>query len=149
MKLEIGQKAPNFETINQDGNTVKLSDFAGRKIVMYFYPKDNTPTCTTQACNLRDNYAALQAKGYTVLGVSVDNAKSHKKFQTKFELPFDLLDDSVQKIVNDYGVWVEKMMYGKAYMGTLRTTFLIDETGIITDIIEKVESKRHSEQIVS
>ncbi|CAN1575428.1 Bcp Peroxiredoxin [Spirosomataceae bacterium] len=149
MKLEIGQKAPNFETINQDGNTVKLSDFAGRKIVMYFYPKDNTPTCTTQACNLRDNYAALQAKGYTVLGVSVDNAKSHKKFQTKFELPFDLLDDSAQKIVNDYGVWVEKMMYGKAYMGTLRTTFLIDETGIITDIIEKVESKRHSEQIVS
>ena len=149
MKLEIGQKAPNFETINQDGNTVKLSDFAGRKIVMYFYPKDNTPTCTTQACNLRDNYATLQAKGYTVLGVSVDNAKSHKKFQTKFELPFDLLDDSAQKIVNDYGVWVEKMMYGKAYMGTLRTTFLIDETGIITDIIEKVESKRHSEQIVS
>ena len=149
MKLEIGQKAPNFKTINQDGNTVKLSDFAGKKIVMYFYPKDNTPTCTTQACNLRDNYAALQAKGYTVLGVSVDNAKSHKKFQTKFELPFDLLDDSAQKIVNDYGVWVEKMMYGKAYMGTLRTTFLIDETGIITDIIEKVESKRHSEQIVS
>jgi peroxiredoxin Q/BCP len=149
MKLEIGQKAPNFETINQDGNTVKLSDFAGKKIVMYFYPKDNTPTCTTQACNLRDNYATLQAKGYTVLGVSVDNAKSHKKFQTKFELPFDLLDDSAQKIVNDYGVWVEKMMYGKAYMGTLRTTFLIDETGIITDIIEKVESKRHSEQIVS
>jgi peroxiredoxin Q/BCP len=149
MKLEIGQKAPNFETINQDGNSVKLSDFAGKKIVMYFYPKDNTPTCTTQACNLRDNYAALQAKGYTVLGVSVDNAKSHKKFQTKFELPFDLLDDSAQKIVNDYGVWVEKMMYGKAYMGTLRTTFLIDETGIITDIIEKVESKRHSEQIVS
>jgi peroxiredoxin Q/BCP len=149
MKLEIGQKAPSFETINQDGNSVKLSDFAGKKIVMYFYPKDNTPTCTTQACNLRDNYAALQAKGYTVLGVSVDNAKSHKKFQTKFELPFDLLDDSAQKIVNDYGVWVEKMMYGKAYMGTLRTTFLIDETGIITDIIEKVESKRHSEQIVS
>jgi peroxiredoxin Q/BCP len=149
MKLEIGQKAPNFETINQDGNTVKLSDFAGKKIVIYFYPKDNTPTCTTQACNLRDNYATLQAKGYTVLGVSVDNAKSHKKFQTKFELPFDLLDDSAQKIVNDYGVWVEKMMYGKAYMGTLRTTFLIDETGIITDIIEKVESKRHSEQIVS
>lgn len=149
MKLEIGQKAPNFETINQDGNTVKLSDFAGKKIVMYFYPKDNTPTCTTQACNLRDNYATLQAKGYTVLGVSVDNAKSHKKFKTKFELPFDLLDDSAQKIVNDYGVWVEKMMYGKAYMGTLRTTFLIDETGIITDIIEKVESKRHSEQIVS
>jgi thioredoxin-dependent peroxiredoxin len=149
MKLEIGQKAPNFETINQDGNTVKLSDFAGKKILMYFYPKDNTPTCTTQACNLRDNYATLQAKGYTVLGVSVDNAKSHKKFQTKFELPFDLLDDSAQKIVNDYGVWVEKMMYGKAYMGTLRTTFLIDETGIITDIIEKVESKRHSEQIVS
>ena len=149
MKLEIGQKAPNFETINQDGNTVKLSDFAGKKIVMYFYPKDNTPTCTTQACNLRDNYATLQAKGYTVLGVSVDNAKSHKKFQTKFELPFDLLDDSAQKIVNDYGVWVGKMMYGKAYMGTLRTTFLIDETGIITDIIEKVESKRHSEQIVS
>ena len=147
MKLEIGQKAPNFETINQDGNTVKLSDFAGKKIVIYFYPKDNTPTCTTQACNLRDNYSALQAKGYTVLGVSIDTAKSHKKFQTKFELPFDLLDDSTMKMVNDYGVWAEKMMYGKTYMGTLRTTFLIDEKGIITDIIEKVESKRHSEQI--
>ncbi len=149
MKLEIGQNAPNFETLNQDGKTVKLSDFTGKKVVLYFYPKDNTPTCTTQACNLRDNYSILQSKGYTVLGVSTDTAKSHKKFQSKFELPFDLLDDSSMKIVNDYGVWAEKMMYGKIYMGTLRTTFLIDETGIITDILEKVESKRHAEQIIS
>jgi thioredoxin-dependent peroxiredoxin len=149
MKLEIGQKAPNFETINQDGKTVKLGDFAGKKVVLYFYPKDNTPTCTTQACNLRDNYAALQAKGYTVLGVSTDTAKSHKKFQTKFNLPFDLLDDVSMKMVNDYGVWAEKTTFGKTYMGVLRTTFIIDETGIITDIVEKVESKRHAEQIVS
>ncbi|MCP9770265.1 thioredoxin-dependent thiol peroxidase [Lacihabitans sp. LS3-19] len=147
MILEIGQKAPNFETINQNGETVKLSDFAEKKVVLYFYPKDNTPTCTTQACNLRDNYQSLMAKGYTVLGVSIDNAKSHLKFKTKFELPFDLLDDSSQKMVNDYGVWVEKMMYGKKYMGTARTTFIIDENGNISDIIEKVESKRHSEQI--
>ena len=147
MRPEIGQKAPGFETINQDGTTVKLSDYLGKKVVLYFYPKDNTPTCTTQACNLRDNYQSLMAKGYTVLGVSIDNAKSHLKFKTKFELPFDLLDDSSQKMVNDYGVWVEKMMYGKKYMGTARTTFIINENGIISDIIEKVESKRHSEQI--
>lgn len=108
MKLEIGQKAPNFETVNQDDKLVKLSDFVGQKIVIYFYPKDNTPTCTVQACNLRDNYHALIQKGYTVLGVSIDTAKSHKKFQTKFELPFDLLDDSSLKMVNDYGVWAKR-----------------------------------------
>jgi thioredoxin-dependent peroxiredoxin len=147
MKLEIGQKAPSFETVNQEGTSVKLSDFVGKKVVLYFYPKDNTPTCTIQACNLRDNYASLQAKGYTVLGVSTDSAKSHKKFQTKFELPFDLLDDTSMKMVNDYGVWAEKTTFGKTYMGVLRTTFIIDEKGIITDIIEKVESKRHAEQI--
>ena len=147
MKPEIGQKAPDFETVNQDGKIIKLSDFIGQKIVLYFYPKDNTPTCTTQACNLRDNYPSLKAKGYTVFGISIDSAKSHKKFKDKFELPFDLLDDSNQKMVNDYGVWVEKMMYGKKYMGTARITFIIDEKGIITDIIEKVDSKRHAEQI--
>jgi peroxiredoxin Q/BCP len=147
MRPEIGQKAPDFETVNQDGKIIKLSDFIGQKIVLYFYPKDNTPTCTTQACNLRDNYPSLIAKGYTVFGVSIDSAKSHKKFKDKFELPFDLLDDSTQKMVNDYGVWVEKMMYGKQYMGTARITFIIDEKGIITDIIEKVDSKRHAEQI--
>jgi thioredoxin-dependent peroxiredoxin len=146
MKLEIGQKAPEFDSINQDGKAVKLSDCKGKKVVLYFYPKDNTPTCTTQACNLRDNYAALQAKGYVVLGVSPDTAKSHKKFQNKFNLPFDLLDDSSMKMVNNYGVWAEKTTFGKTYMGVLRTTFIIDEKGIISEIIEKVESKRHNEQ---
>jgi thioredoxin-dependent peroxiredoxin len=148
MKLEIGQKAPAINTVNQRNEPVQLRDFLGKKVVLYFYPKDNTPTCTTQACNLRDHHEALLAKGYTVLGVSIDNAKSHQKFIDKHQLPFDLLVDIDQKIVNDYHVWVEKTLYGRKYMGTARTTFLIDEKGEITDIIEGVKSKIHHEQIL-
>lgn len=149
MRPEINSQAPDFEALNQDGITVKLSDYRGKKVVLYFYPKDNTPTCTTQACNLRDNYKALLKNGYVVLGVSVDTVKSHAKFKAKFELPFDLIADSDHAIVDKYGVWGEKMMFGKKYMGTLRTTFVIDEKGIITEIINKVESKAHTSQIIA
>ncbi|MFN8430526.1 MAG: thioredoxin-dependent thiol peroxidase [Spirosomataceae bacterium] len=148
MRPEINTPAPDFEAFNQDGKAVKLSDYRGKKVVLYFYPKDNTPTCTTQACNLRDNYKQLLKNGYVVLGVSVDNVKSHAKFKAKFELPFDLIADPEHNIVEKYGVWGEKMMFGKKYMGILRTTFVIDEKGIITEIIDKVESKVHSVQII-
>ncbi|MCA0362965.1 MAG: thioredoxin-dependent thiol peroxidase [Bacteroidetes bacterium] len=148
MRPEINTPAPDFEAFNQDGKTVKLSDYRGKKVVLYFYPKDNTPTCTTQACNLRDNYKQLLQNGYVVLGVSVDNVKSHAKFKAKFELPFDLIADPEHNIVEKYGVWGEKMMFGKKYMGVLRTTFVIDEKRIITEIIDKVESKVHSAQII-
>ncbi len=149
MKLEVGQKAPEFETINQNGDNIKLSDYLGKKVVLYFYPKDNTPGCTSQACNLKDNYDMLLAKGYIVLGVSVDDQKSHTKFIQKYELPFDLLVDTDHQLVEKYGVWVEKSMYGKKYMGTARTTFVIDESGNISEIIEKVDTKDHVSQIVS
>lgn len=149
MRPEINSQAPDFEALNQDGKAVKLSDYRGEKVVLYFYPKDNTPTCTTQACNLRDNYEQLIKNGYVVLGVSVDNVKSHAKFKAKFELPFDLIADPDHAIVDNYGVWGEKMMYGKKYMGTFRTTFVIDEKGIITEIIDKVESKAHTSQIIA
>lgn len=149
MRPEINSQAPDFEALNQDGKAVKLSDYRGKKVVLYFYPKDNTPTCTTQACNLRDNYEQLLKNGYVVLGVSVDNVKSHAKFKAKFELPFDLIADPDHAIVDKYGVWGEKMMYGKKYMGTFRTTFVIDEKGIITEIIDKVESKAHTSQIIA
>ncbi len=149
MRPEINSQAPDFEALNQDGKAVKLSDCRGKKVVLYFYPKDNTPTCTTQACNLRDNYEQLLKNGYVVLGVSVDNVKSHAKFKAKFELPFDLIADPDHAIVDKYGVWGEKMMYGKKYMGTFRTTFVIDEKGIITEIIDKVESKAHTSQIIA
>lgn len=125
-----------------------MSDFLGKKVVLYFYPQDNTPTCTVEACNLRDNYEALQAKGYVVLGVSPDSEKKHTKFIEKFQLPFDLLADEDLKICKDYGVWAEKTTFGKTYMGVVRTTFIIDEKGMIAEIIDKVESKRHSEQIL-
>jgi thioredoxin-dependent peroxiredoxin len=148
MRPKIGEKAPEIITINQSGENVKLSDLLGKKVVVYFYPKDNTPTCTTQACNLRDNYADLSQHGFTVIGISIDPAKSHQKFVSKFELPFDLWVDEDLKIVNDYGVWVEKQMYGKKYMGTERVTFVIDEKGFISNVIEKVESKNHSAQIL-
>lgn len=145
--LEVGQKAPEITAINQNGETIKLSDFLGKKVILYFYPKDNTPGCTTEACNFRDNYQALVKEGYEVLGVSVDSQQSHQKFIAKHELPFNLLVDEDQKIVNDYGVWVEKNMYGKKYMGTARTTFLIDENGIIQHIIKKVDTKNASQQV--
>ena len=148
MSLKVGSPAPKIQAKNQSGNVVNLSDFLGKKVVLYFYPQDNTPTCTVEACNLRDNYESLQDKGYVVLGVSPDSEKKHTKFIEKFQLPFDLLADEDLKICNDYGVWAEKTTFGKTYMGVVRTTFIIDEKGMIAEIIDKVESKRHSEQIL-
>jgi len=148
MNLTIGDQAPDFSSTDQNGNPVKLSDFRGKKVVLYFYPKDDTPGCTAQACSLRDNYEGLKAAGYAVLGVSVDDVKSHKKFAGKYDLPFTLLADTDHQIVEAYGVWQEKSMYGRTYMGTVRTTFLIDENGIITEIIGKIDTKNHAEQIL-
>ena len=148
MPLKPGDPAPDFETRDQDGNPVRLSDFRGKKVVLYFYPKDDTPGCTTEACDLRDNYARFLAQGYAVLGVSVDDEKSHRKFIQKFNLPFPLLADVDQQLVNAYGVWVEKNMYGRTYMGTARKTFVIDEAGVIADVIEKVDTKNHTAQIL-
>jgi thioredoxin-dependent peroxiredoxin len=148
MKLNIGDKAPDFAIPDQDGIVHKLNDYQGRKLVIYFYPKDDTPGCTAQACNLRDNYYALRQKGYEIIGVSVDDEKSHQKFIQKFELPFTLLSDTDKKMVEDYGVWQEKSMYGRKYMGTMRYTFIIDENGIIQDIITKVDTKDHAAQLV-
>ncbi|MDR6194662.1 thioredoxin-dependent thiol peroxidase [Siphonobacter sp. SORGH_AS_0500] len=148
MSLQKGDLAPAFEAVDQDGNLVKLSDFTGKKVVLYFYPKDDTPGCTAQACNLRDNYEALLKSGFVVLGVSVDDEKSHQKFAKKYELPFPLLADTDHKIVEAYGVWVEKNMYGRQYMGTARTTFVIDESGLIAEVIQKVDTKEHTSQIL-
>lgn len=148
MAVEVGQQAPDFESKDQDGNTIKLSDYNGKKVVLYFYPKDNTPGCTAQACDLRDNYEALQKAGYEVIGVSSDSGKSHQKFIQKFELPFILLADEDKSVHEKFGTWVEKSMYGKKYMGTARTTFIIDENGVITEIIDKVKTKEHTNQII-
>lgn len=145
--LEIGAKAPAISAKNQAGETINLSDYLGKKVILYFYPKDNTPGCTTEACNFRDNYQSLLKDGFEVIGVSTDSEQSHQKFISKFELPFNLLADEDQKIVNDYDVWVEKNMYGKKYMGTARTTFIIDEEGLIQHIIKKVDNKNATQQI--
>lgn len=147
-KLSIGDKAPNFVSVNQLGKEIKLSDFKGKKVILYFYPKDMTPGCTAQACNLKDNYQALKKAEYEILGVSMDSEKSHLNFVTKKELPFDLLADTNKEIIESYGVWQEKSMYGKKYMGIVRTTFVIDENGSIQDIIEKVKTKEHTSQIL-
>jgi peroxiredoxin Q/BCP len=147
--LQVGDTAPDFEVADQEGKLIRLSDFRGKKVVLYFYPKDNTPGCTAQACNLRDNYELLQKQGFVVLGVSSDGEKSHQKFITKFQLPFSLLADTEQKVATAYGVWVEKSMYGRTYMGTARTTFVIDEQGQITEIISKVDTKNHVAQLIS
>ena len=147
MTLKPGDKAPSFTVTDQDGNSVSLSDFKGKKVALYFYPKDDTTGCTAQACNLRDNFASLKKKGVVILGVSIDNEKSHKKFEHKYTLPFPLLADTEKDIVNKYGVWGEKMMYGRKYMGTFRVTFLINEQGKIDHIIEKVDTKYHAAQI--
>ncbi|PSL07329.1 thioredoxin-dependent thiol peroxidase [Cecembia rubra] len=148
MSLELGKAAPDFESKDQNGNSIKLSDFRGKKVVLYFYPKDNTPGCTAQACNLRDNYEALQKAGYVVLGVSSDSEKSHQKFIEKQNLPFSLIADVDHKVHEAYGTWVEKSMYGRKYMGTARTTFIIDENGNLEEIIEKVDTKAHTNQIL-
>lgn len=145
--LTIGDQAPAIKSTNQHGQEINLSDFKGKKIILYFYPKDNTPGCTTEACNFRDNYQSLVKDGFEVIGVSTDSEQSHQKFIAKYEIPFHLLADVDQKIVQDYGVWVEKNMYGKKYMGTARTTFIIDEHGIIQHIIKKVDNKNASQQI--
>ncbi|TDQ75776.1 thioredoxin-dependent thiol peroxidase [Sphingobacterium yanglingense] len=147
-ELKTGDQAPAIHAKNQSGEMINLSDYSGKKVILYFYPKDNTPGCTTEACNFRDNYQSLLGKGFEILGVSIDSEQSHQKFISKFELPFNLLADEDQKIVNDYGVWVEKNMYGKKYMGTARTTFVIDENGKIEHIIKKVDNKNASQQIL-
>jgi len=148
MSLEVGQMAPDFEAKIEIGETIKLSDFKGKKVILYFYPKDNTPGCTAQACNLRDNYEALQKAGYVVLGISSDSEKSHQKFIEKQSLPFSLIADEDKTVHELYGTWVEKSMYGRKYMGTARTTFVIDEEGKIEEIIEKVKTKDHTAQII-
>jgi len=148
MSLEVGQKAPGFEAKIESGVSIKLSDYLGKKVVLYFYPKDSTPGCTAQSCNLRDNYDALQKAGYVVLGISSDAEKSHIKFIEKQSLPFSLIADTDLKVHEAYGAWVEKSMYGRKYMGTARTTFIIDEKGIISEIIEKVNTKDHTAQIL-
>ena len=146
--LTAGQQAPEFTTNDQNGNPTSLSDFAGKKVVLYFYPKDDTPGCTAEACNFRDNYQGLTAQGIVVLGVSVDDEKSHQKFITKHNLPFPLLADTDKQIVEAYGVWGEKNMYGKKYMGITRKTFLINEDGVITHIIDKVDTANSTAQVL-
>ncbi len=147
-KLAIGDQAPDFSGLDQHGKTISKLDFAGKKLVIYFYPKDDTPGCTAQACNLRDNYDGLKEAGYEILGVSIDSEKSHTKFVTKYDLPFSLLADTEKTMVSDYGVWVEKSMYGKKYMGTSRVTFVLDASGKIEKIVDKVETKEHTKQIL-
>lgn len=148
MFLPTGSQAPNFTTKDQDGNSVSLSDFRGKKVVLYFYPKDMTPGCTAEACSLSDNYKALQKAGYEVLGISSDDEKMHKKFIAKEKLPFRLLADTDKSAHQLFGTWVEKSMYGKKYMGTARVTYIIDETGKIAEVIEKVDTKNHAQQIL-
>jgi len=147
LQLKEGIKAPEFEGIDQNGNIIKLTDLKGKKVVLYFYPKDDTPGCTAEACNLRDNWETFLKRGFAVIGVSPDSEKSHKRFAEKYSLPFPIIADTSKKILNDYGVWGEKKMYGRSYMGVLRTTFLIDEKGIIEKIIQKVDTGGHTDQI--
>ncbi len=147
--LKEGSKAPAFKAPDQNGNMVSLSDFKGKKLILYFYPKDDTPGCTSQACNLKDNYTDLIKKGFQVVGVSVDSVKSHKKFEEKYELPFPLISDEEKKIVDKYNLWGEKKFMGRTYMGTTRTTFLIDETGVIRKIIAKPDTKNHTEEVLA
>lgn len=139
---------PVFEVIDQDGKTVKSQDLLGKKTIIYFYPKDNTSGCTAEACNLRDNYEAMVAKGYNVIGVSKDSATSHKKFAEKYQLPFTLLADTSTEMIQSFGAWGEKSLYGRKYMGTLRQTFIFDEDGILVEIIDKVDTKNHAAQIL-
>jgi peroxiredoxin Q/BCP len=147
-KLKVGDKAPDFEGINQDGEKVSLKDFAGKKLILYFYPKDNTPGCTAESCNLNDNYNHWLDKGFEVLGVSPDSVKSHQNFKQKYNLKFDLIADTEKEILQKYGAWGEKNMYGKKYMGVLRTTYVIDENGVVEEIFEKVKTKDHTNQII-
>ena len=147
-ELNEGQKAPDFTAKDQNGKDVSLSDFSGKDVILYFYPKDDTPGCTAEACSFRDNYQSLLSQGFEVLGVSADDEKSHQKFITKFNLPFSLISDTDKKIVESYGVWVEKNMYGKKYMGIARKTFIIGKDGIIKKIIAKVDTENSSQQVI-
>ncbi len=146
--LTEGTKAPAFKGKDQNGKSVSLAGYKGKKVVLYFYPEDDTPTCTVQACNLRDNFGLLKKNGFMVLGVSPDEEKKHKKFETKYDLPFTLIADADHTIIDKYGVWGEKQMYGRTYMGLHRTTFLIDEKGVIRKIFLKPKSKQHTEEIL-
>ena len=146
-EITQGTKAPAFSSVDQHGGSIKLSDFIGKKLALYFYPKDSTSTCTVQACNLRDGFKELEKKGIVVVGVSPDDEKSHLKFIAKNELPFRIIADTDKKLVQDYGVWAEKSMYGKKYMGVIRKTFLIDENGLIVKILDKPKVKEHSDEI--
>ena len=148
MALTVGTKAPDFKTTDHDGKEFSLSALKGKKVVLYFYPRDMTPGCTAVACSLRDNYKALQKAGYEIFGVSTDNEKSHKKFIEKEKLPFRLLADTDKSVHAKYGTWVEKAMYGRKYMGTARVTYVINEDGVITEVIEKVDTKNHAGQIL-
>jgi peroxiredoxin Q/BCP len=147
-QLTIGAAAPHFEGLNQDGKLVSLQDFKGKKVILYFYPKDNTPGCTAESCNLSDNYDYWLSKGVEVVGVSPDSTASHQKFAGKFGFRFNLIADTGKKILQDYGVWGEKFNYGKSYMGVIRTTFVINEAGIIEQIVKKVDTKNHTEQLI-
>ena len=147
--LKAGDKAPPFAGNDQNGKKISLSDYKGRRVILYFYPQDDTPTCTIEACNLRDNYSLLKKQGFVILGISPDNEKSHKKFASKFELPFTLIADPEHIIIDKYGVWGEKQLFGREYMGVIRTTFLVDEHGMIRKIFEKPKSSSHSEEILT
>lgn len=146
--LKEGDKAPAFTGNDQDGNKISFSDFKGQKVILFFYPEDDTPTCTVQACNLRDHHSLLKKNGFKVIGISPDDAKSHKKFGEKFSLPFTLIADPERKIIEKYGVWGEKKLYGRKYMGLHRTTFVINETGIISKIFLLPRNKAHAEEII-
>ena len=146
--LKEGEKAPAFSGKDQDGQKISLSDFKGKKVVLYFYPEDDTPTCTIQACNLRDNYSILKSNGFFILGISPDEEKKHKKFEAKYDLPFTLIADPGHKIIDKYGVWGEKQLYGRNYMGLHRTTFLIDEKGFIKKIFLRPKNRQHAEEIL-
>lgn len=147
--LKEGDKAPVFNGVDQNGNKVSLSDYKGKKLALYFYPEDDTPTCTIQACNLRDDYSLLKKEGFEVVGVSPDDPKKHKKFEQKFNLPFKLIADTSRQILEKYGVWDHKKLFGHEYMGVLRTTFVIDEKGVIRKIFTRPKNKAHAEEIIA
>ncbi len=146
--LKIGDQAPSFEAVNQAGEPISLADYKGKKVVIYFYPKDDTPGCTAQACNIRDNYADIQEKGIEIIGVSADGTKAHQKFITKYDLPFPLIADESKEVINAFGVWGEKKFMGRVYDGIHRTTFLMDESHAIVGIIEKPKTKDHTREIL-
>ena len=146
--LEEGQKAPAFRGLDQNGNPVSLSDYKGKKLVLFFYPEDDTPTCTIQACNIRDNFSALKKEGIHIIGISPDEAKKHKKFEAKYQLPFTMIVDPNHAIIDKFGVWGEKQLYGRKYLGLHRTTFLINEKGIIKKVFLRPKNKQHAEEIM-